>query len=350
MKRRLFLLGSPNFYPGANSEILHTLLLWSRFGLKSFSIPVYSMPSGIGNLLLRNKINILMFDANKIYENPIIEDGVVVSFGCIELLKQLEQLKEKKCTTIWVGCMTDLNDSEKEVFKQGLLPDIFVFQSNFQKNRILSQLSKINISIPESRTRLIRGAFIEELFPFQIRPHVHKQRFYIGRAARPTLSKWRVDLFKLLSSVKYPLFCILLGVNKVIRPRLGFQPPWIVCLEPESIPMNIFYSSLHCYFHINNNVHENWPRVGLEAMSCGVPIVARIIEKDGWTELLGESSKNGFICETDNQFISAIEKLALEEDLRIEIANSAKRRLKEVCHPEQVWSSWRVLFGEIGVL
>ena len=43
---------------------------------------------------------------------------------------------------------------------------------------------------------------------------------------------------------------------------------------------------------------ENWPRVGLEAMAAGVPLV--VDAKGGWLEML-RHGRTGYLCRTDNE-------------------------------------------------
>jgi len=347
MKKKLFVIGTPSEFGGANSEALHSIILWRRYGVNINVVPTWSIPSDIAEKLISLGIKLISINQNEFNAIADLQDSVVVSFCNQAFMENMEIFKGLNCKIIWLGCMNKLMSYEVNAFQKGLFPDLFIFQSNFQKQKIKNELKSFNYELDDSFP-VIHGAFIEDLFQFRPRPHFNGQPFYVGRAARPAISKWRPDLFYLLSQVKYSLLGIFLGIDNVVRARFGFQPIWTACLRPASIDLRIFYSMLHCFLAINSSAKENWPRVGLEAMASGVPIVART-DGDGWNEMI-EHEKTGFLCDSDSKFISTIEKLANDESLRNTIIHNAKQSLKSLVNPEMIWSQWKKVFEQFDVL
>jgi glycosyltransferase involved in cell wall biosynthesis len=93
---------------------------------------------------------------------------------------------------------------------------------------------------------------------------------------------------------------------------------------------------------INGGARENWPRAGLEAMACGVPIVAQ--NQWGWTEMI-EHGVTGFLGSCDEELAHWVAVLAYDEDLRLEIAVNARKKLEDnLANPVKLAASWKQLF------
>lgn len=347
-KKKIFLIGGPAEYPGANSEALHTVVLWRMYGVDVNIVPTFSIDPDISRLLV-TKYNIRIINVNDLKDIPGLDENVVISFCNRKFLEELNLFKSRKCITIWAGCMTKLMDYEISEFQKFGLPDYLVFQSEFQKQQILHELKSFNIDLPEDRYFKIVPSFIKEFFPFQFRPHFKNQPFYVGRAARPAHSKWPADLIVKLSRVPQPLFCILMGLDRSTKAMLGFQPPWVACLKPQSMDMRTFYSLLHCYIATNGTAKENWPRVGLEAMSSGVPLVVLKNSQDGWDEMI-KHGETGFICGSDDEFVDAITELSNNEERRLKMVAYAREYLNVIANEAKSFASWKLIFEKIGAL
>jgi glycosyltransferase involved in cell wall biosynthesis len=103
---------------------------------------------------------------------------------------------------------------------------------------------------------------------------------------------------------------------------------------------------LHCLMPINYSAQESWPRIGLEAMAAGVPIVAP--REGGWCDLI-VSGENGFLAGSAEEFGELGTRLARDEQLRLQIAAQARRKLEEdLANPELIWAGWQRLFASLG--
>ncbi|MCI0359786.1 MAG: glycosyltransferase [Planctomycetaceae bacterium] len=99
---------------------------------------------------------------------------------------------------------------------------------------------------------------------------------------------------------------------------------------------------------INFSALESWPRIGLEAMACGVPIIAP--KQGGWCDMITHG-ENGFLAGSVEEFAELATMLAHDEPLRQQIAANARRKLElELANPDLVWAGWQRLFASLGGL
>ena len=72
---------------------------------------------------------------------------------------------------------------------------------------------------------------------------------------------------------------------------------------------------------LNGGARENWPRIGLEAMAAGVPLVCQ--NQWGWKEMI-EDGQTGFLTNSDEEMAFRLAQLAYDEDLRQAIIERAR--------------------------
>jgi glycosyltransferase involved in cell wall biosynthesis len=96
--------------------------------------------------------------------------------------------------------------------------------------------------------------------------------------------------------------------------------------------------------HAGGQAVENWPRVGLEAMAAGVPVIAD--NRGGWREMI-RHGRTGYLCDNDDQFAEYTARLACDETLRVQIARQARETLEtELARPQEIWAGWKQLLIE----
>lgn len=342
-----WVIGNPGPVGGANTELWHSIRMWVENGLTPHVVPTWEI-----NREWRDKVHgagaiVHATTKENILNLKGLAGSTVVSMCNAEFLGLAPALKEAGCKLIWVNCMTWPFDKEVAFCKSHGGFDKWVCQSQYQKDRLLTghgdkSLSKLGID--EDRLVVIRGAFYGDEFPYGPRPHVPGTDFTFGRLARADKDKWSSNLISIYSSVPYAKKkARLMGWRKEIEDKLGKPPAWMETLEPGKEAAQSFISSLHACVPINGGAHENWPRVGLECLSAGVPLV---VQNDwGWKEMLvhGES---GLLCSSDEDFAYYIAKLAREEDFRMRIAEGGRKRLAEICNPSTIGAQWKeILFG-----
>jgi hypothetical protein len=267
-----------------------------------------------------------------------------VGFCNPEYLRVAGKLRKLGCKIVWVNCMTFLFDHEKNFFRDHGPADAMVYQSEFQRAEIEPQLVKYKYN--PATGYLIRGAFQTEDWEFRPRPHVHGDVFVLGRLARPDADKWSSNTWPIYNRVQYrSKRALMLGIDDRVHAKLGKPPTWADCLKPQAIPVQQFYSTLHCLLPVNGGAKENWPRAGLEAMAAGVPVVAQ--NEWGWREMIlhGET---GFLGSCDEELAHYAATLAYDENLRVKICKAARERLvDDLARPETIWSGWEQLFENV---
>jgi hypothetical protein len=224
--------------------------------------------------------------------------------------------------------------------RQGVF-DAYVFQSKYQKSRLLPEI--VQFGGNDQQCFEVPGAFDPEEFPFSPRPHAEDTDYVVGRLARPDLDKWSRDTWSVCASIPFARRrARFMGWDHRIRSAVGEPPDWGEVLEPCAESSSDFLRSLHCLMAMNGGAAENWPRVGLEAMSAGVPIIAE--NQWGWREMI-QHGKTGFLANNEQEFAYYAAHLAMNEDLRLEVAVNARDRLVRIlADPHEIWGRWRRVF------
>ena len=193
------------------------------------------------------------------------------------------------------------------------------------------------------RSRVISScAFDLDGWNFTPRPHARGETFVVGRAARPDKDKWSSNTWPIYQRIQYrPKRALMLGLDEKTHQKLGKPPAWADCLGPMALPAQDFFRQLRCTLPINGGARENWPRVGLEAMAAGVPIVAQ--NQWGWKEMI-QHGITGFLGGCDEELAHYAAMLAYDESMRMSVAHSARLRVERLVAPDELWAGWARLF------
>jgi glycosyltransferase involved in cell wall biosynthesis len=342
---RVFLVGYPGEMGGANTEAWHTIKLWRHFGLEVHLIPTWSC-----NQRWRDRVTVLGCETHHVHPDelasvPGLAGSPVVSFCNREFIAHAPQFRELGCPLVWANCMTFLFDHEKQLFADHGPAEAFVFQSEFQRRELEPQLEPLGYTAASGH--LIRGAFDLDEFEFAPRSHPRDDVFVVGRMARPDTDKWSSNTWPIYSAIQYAnKRALMLGMDDRTHAKLGAPPIFADCLKPMAITVQQFLATLHCLLPINGGARENWPRAGLEAMACGVPVVAQ--NDWGWREMI-EHGVTGFLGGNDCELAHYTAMLAHDEDLRQRIVHAAHDRLvNHLANPDVIWEAWKRLFRSLG--
>jgi glycosyltransferase involved in cell wall biosynthesis len=133
-----------------------------------------------------------------------------------------------------------------------------------------------------------------------------------------------------------------MGWDHTLDFHCGTPPEWAECLPPGEISTIAFLKRCHAMICCNWGTDENWPGVGLEAMSAGVPLV--VDDAGGWREMIEIGAG---MLRNINQFAPALMRLARDEPLRQEIINAARKRVEILTDPKPITAAWKRLLGNI---
>jgi glycosyltransferase involved in cell wall biosynthesis len=253
------------------------------------------------------------------------------------------RLRELGCKTVWVSCMNWLFPAERLLYARVGTFDRHVFQSCYQRDQLVPQLRRWGFS--ESAGRVIHGVIDAGEFPPAPRPHAAGEAFVVGRISRAEPEKFPRNLWQVYARVPHPLQARVLGWSAAIESRLGPVPSWAECFPAGSLAPAGFLPTLHAMVPGGGEALENWPRVGLEAMAAGVPLV--VPAEGGWTEML-RHGQNGYLCSGDDETAYYTARLAYDEPHRLAIARQAREALlDDLAEPAGLTRAWQELLESL---
>ena len=141
--------------------------------------------------------------------------------------------------------------------------------------------------------------------------------------------KYPAQLTRVMSAVaekhEHTRFEIVGGAkhyNQTAVPRLTMPPV-------QAKPVPDFMRDIDVFLYINEpELPETWCRSVTEAMASGLPVVAE--NRGGIAEQI-EHGENGFLCETDEEFIDCLDRLASKPGLRWTLGRKAHVKASARC-------------------
>ena len=243
---------------------------------------------------------------------PGFAGSIVVAMCNSHVMNCRGLLKDLGCRLVWVNCMTFLFDNEITAFRQHGPAEAFVFQSEFQR----AELEKVLPAFGYDPGKAARsaGPLLLTNSPSPRARTPPATDFVIGRLARPDLDKWSSNHWHVLNRVPYAQRrAIAMGWTMQLTRKCGQPPAWAETLAPQEIACQDFLGRCHAMLGLNGGARENWPRIGLEAMAAGVPLVCQ--NQWGWKEMITDG-QTGFLTGSDEEMAFRLAQLAYDEDLR----------------------------------
>ncbi len=343
MKHHVFVCGYPGDVGGANTELWHTVKLWRRFGLGVSLIPTWKADSVWRARLQRIGCRTIESNPDDLQSVPGLRGSVVVSLCNTKFLATADRFRQLGCKIVWLGCMNWLFPGERLHYRKHGPFHAHVFQSRHQRDHLTPQLGRFGYD--DSQGRVIHGAFDADEFPFRPLAHRAGEPLVVGRISRAAADKFSPNTWKIYARIPHPIRARVLGYGGEVRSRLGSPPPWAECFAAGSHAPDEFLGTLHALVHTGGQAVENWPRVGLEAMAAGVPVLAE--NRGGWREMICHA-QTGYLCDTDDQFAYHAARLAYDETHRLEIVRQARLQLEnELANPREIWDQWKNLLQEL---
>ena len=344
---RVYLIGTPGRYAGANVEAWHTVRVWRQAGIDVAIVPTWNIDPEWRQTVEGAGCSVYDATEEHLLDVPGIRGAITVSFCNKAYVRNIPRLKEAGCKVVWANCMTFTFNEELATFKQHL-PDVLIYQSNFQKQELEKAFAAAEVDIKRARAVVVRGAFVKEDFKYAPRVHRRNDNFCIGKIARADLDKWYAKIWHLCDAIQAKVQCricfIGMGADKRVRQMLGPAPLWSVLLPPNGAHTAALYNTLHCMLPVNGSARENWPRVGLEAMASGVAIVAP--NKWGWQEMI-KHGETGLLGDNDAELADHVAAIANDEDLRMLLIRNAYAYLDEIADPKQIGETWKQIFEQL---
>lgn len=336
----IYVFGYPKDVGGANTELWHVLRLWRRLGIDVTAIPSWKATPEWRERLDGIGCPTLEVDPSKLDEVPGLAGSIVVSYCNVRFLDIAHKLQAMGCRVVWVNCMNWQFPQERLHLRNHDIFDRYIFHGKYQRDQLVPQVRKHGYT--ETNGAIIRGAFELDDFPFEPRKREAGTRFIIGRLSRAGADKFPTDLWDQYVRIPYPTSVRVMAWREELEERCGLAPEWVKLLPQCAETSREFLGSLDAMVPGVDCCAENWPRVGLEAMAAGVPIVAEA--KGGWTEMLNGC---GVLVDCVHRQAYEIARLAYDEQHRMGIIIAGRKRVEELADPESIGVAWKTVFKEL---
>jgi hypothetical protein len=273
------------------------------------------------------------------YRTDAFRDRTVVSFCNGEFLRLLPEIMAAgpPAQVIWFNCMTWLFDTERVAHRQGWI-DYFGFQSRYQRNKLLPQLTEIG-----------------PVHSFDYRPYFNSKRvqsayrewdgcYRIGRISRDDQGKYAPDTWRIFDRVLVPASVqkkvYILGYGDNAAAKCGSPPPGLdwQTWSPNAIPAEQFYRTISTLIHKTGGSRENYCRAVVEAYA---QYVVPIVEYDyGFPEFI-HHGETGFMTSDSDEMSYYASLLAHDPKRHRRMAEAGRRYLEQVISDEQAcWEPW----------
>jgi hypothetical protein len=347
----IFLAGIPQTNGGANEEAGHTSLLWRRSGIGVSSLYFTACPCG-REMVKPDPANpwvdrfagagipFLAGAPGRFEDVPGLPGAMIVAFCSLHLMHHWPELDSLGCRLIWVPTMTFTRIEETVAFGTRP-PAAVVFESEFQRSRIQSEYEAWGVKLFAT----IHGAF--DPLPFRTLQRNAGEPFVVGRLARCCRTKWSPQLWPMLTAVRAAgsdVRAICQAWDESLDFHCGNPPAWAEVYPADAIPTPEFLARCHAMLGWNwGDLCENWPRVGLEAASAGVPLV--VDGRGGWPEQFADAA---IYCRSPEEYAGAILRLAADEPYRQSLIARGRERMLQISEPAGIAAKWRELFAQLG--
>lgn len=344
----IFLAGMPMTCGGANQEAGETALVWKRAGMDVTVLyftacrcgkqPPQPDPSNPWVARLGEAgIPIVPGEPGRLASVAGLAGSVVVSFCQGHTLHQGAELRSLGCKIVWSPCMTQTTPGERQSLS-AIKPDVLHFQSRYQRQLLRLDYEACGCG----RQVVIPGA--ASLLPFS--PRQDGELFVVGRLARLCRTKWTPHLWNILSEARREVPNLrgqMQAWSALLDFHCGKPPEWAQCHSKDHLPAEWFLSFCHAMICPNWGVTENWPRVGIEAMASGVPLL--VDDAGGWRDMCGDAA---IYCDTPRDFSNGLIYLAKNPGARERLIQAGRARVEQITDPVSIAGQWREVFDSLG--
>jgi glycosyltransferase involved in cell wall biosynthesis len=160
-----------------------------------------------------------------------------------------------------------------------------------------------------------------------------REPFTVGRLSRDVPGKHHMPDTALYRELTAAGMRVRLMGATLLQPALGAESS-IELLPAGALPAASFLHGLDCfYYRTHDEWKEPWGRVLMEAMACGVPVVAH--RRGGYSEFIRDG-ENGFLFDEPGQAVEMISRLRDDAALHARITRAAIETVKHLCGPESM--------------
>jgi len=336
---RLFIVGFPSLYGGAGTELHHQILLWVK-AFPYMELHIVPTMTGYQNEPLYEsmvKLGVTIHDTMDF--SMITWDDAVINFCSRLFLESVEQIYQKTRKILWVNCMSYVFPMEQEKAGQN-----YISHYLYQRDAIMQESGK------QLRGLGSTGKFMRFLpyFADSTCEYIVKEDEFtnIGRISRQDADKFHAQTLHIYEYITSPKWKRghFLGFGEKAMQKIGAPPSWVrLYANQNAMPVHEFYKTVDFIVQPTDTL-ENWPRIGMEAMCSGKPLV--VDNRGGWQQMI-EHKKTGFLCDNVRDFIYWGTRLSYEPSMREDIASNARESIRSMTGFSQSADSWERVFTDV---
>jgi glycosyltransferase involved in cell wall biosynthesis len=193
--------------------------------------------------------------------------------------------------------------------------------------------------VPSSKVVIVPNGVDTNLFkPLNLKKEP-QSLIFVGRLNKQKNLK---TLIQALAGTDYKLYVVGTGELKQeleeLAERLKVQTKFLGTIPNDQLPLVLN----RCEIFVFPSLYEGHPKALIEAMACGLPVIASNVE--GNREII-ENGENGLLCEpTTSGIKNCLKRLEEEEGLKILLGSNARKKV------ESNFSLNKQLEGELKVI
>lgn len=327
-------IGSPSNFGGADTELAHQILCWTKMGIKTHICHTGDLDAHL--LEMKAKFEKIGVVYHKSRDWQSLAGMHCVSFCNGEFLKALPEIKKHVRTATFINCMTWNFNEEVEMQRKGLI-DFNLYQTEHAFEKVSQKL----VGLPNYKPLLFKPYFHTEDFPF-----IEKRaadRFRFGRISRADPGKYNPQQIWIYDTMTAPTpkAGLVLGWSDAVEKHVGGKPPSYIAAVPEGwVNQQDFYKFCDVIV-MSTATFENLPRVGFEAMASGSVLV--VDDRGGW-KLQVEDGKTGWLCADNREFVYKASRVAYEKSERDDMRRAARQKLEKEWGIQSAMDSWATVF------
>jgi len=335
----IYVAGYPHTVGGAGPHLWSLIRAWREVGIDVCLLSKEKHDTWTPRL---KEQGVRFLNAKKRWNIPEVAGQIVAGWCSKRFCREAAKFHEKGCKLVWSGCMTFLMNEELVVHIGHRFNRVIV-NSAFQEARLRRPLETYGYK-PAEIVRIPTGFWPDE---WSFEPKPRDGAFTIGRLGRDASDKYDPKLWRMYGAIRESIGDVkarVMAWGPGPEKLCGKPPEWATALTSKQESAETFLHSLHAMVHRSGTARENRPRVCMEAMACGVPVLAEA--RYGWLELI-EDGRTGYLCDGDEEFVARATELAKDEKKRLTICNQAREALPEIAPNRTIGLSWRDLLLEL---
>lgn len=258
----------------------------------------------------------------------------------IRMLGPLDALQMKDVNAVHVGTYWTPKPWARwmKLHRRIVLVNTFDFKATEESLRLLASIGPCPelVYISDFQRRIFgRPGEVHpspvDLERFRPRERDYENRFIVGRLSRDEFNKHHLvedpRLYRALNDKGIPVR--LMGAT-CMRPLLADLPNTSI-LPSGSMHAEDFLQSIDCFYYWPGTFLESFGRVILEAMACGLPVVAN--RYGGYAEYI-DDGQDGFLFDRPDEALEMIARLHQEPDLRRRVGEAAVAKARAIYAPQ----------------